>query len=893
MKRILYIFSLFSLLSSAFVAQDDPFTALLKKLEEFTKKYPQEKVYLHLDKPYYAVGDDIWFKAYVVDAKTSFASTLSHILYVELINEKDSITKQIKLPLQSGITWGDFKLSDTLSEGNYRIRAYTQWMRNVGPNFFFDKTIKIGNSWANDVFTTSTSQVLIENNAELIKNKINFLDKSGKPYANAAVSYEVELNDKNISRGKVITNANGDVEFTYANNQLNSNKHGEIKATITLPNKQKITKVIPIKYTTQSIDIQFLPEGGGLVENLPSKVAIKATGGTGLGENIIGRVVDNEQTEILKFETKYLGMGTFILNPLPGKTYKAIVKLSDGGEKVIQLPKAESSGYVLNVNNTDSAKMTIKVMLSADLIGKGNLNLVAQHNGEIYFNTTIPSEKQLVALSVPKMSLPSGIIQITLFSPTHQPVAERLAFVNNPSTKINLTVENLKPTYSTRENVELQLTAFANNKPIQGSFSIAVTNASVVTPDLENESNILTNLLLTSDLVGFIEKPNLYFLNEDLETRQRLDHVLLTQGWRKINWKSIFNDDPNKIAFPAEKSMKISGKITRAGKPVASGKVSLFSNSGGLFVVDTLSDANGNFNFDEMSFGDSTSFIVQARTSKEKKNIQIDLDRIPNQLVTSNKNTGDIEVNVNTKLMPYLTNSDKYFDEQLKRGFLNRTVMLKEVKIIEKKSLSPNSRNLNGPGRADQVITAKELENSFSLSMFLQARAPGVSVRGGLAVSNRNSGQMAIVLDGMKMSNDFLLDDINVYDIESVEILRSIGNTTIYGMDGLNGVIVITTKIGAGTSNNYPGYTPGIITYLPKGYYAVRQFYSPKYDVQPDNKPDYRTTVYWNPHLVTDPSGETKFNYFNTDQSGNYRVVIEGIDAEGNLARKVFTYLVN
>ena len=60
-----------------------------------------------------------------------------------------------------------------------------------------------------------------------------------------------------------------------------------------------------------------------------------------------------------------------------------------------------------------------------------------------------------------------------------------------------------------------------------------------------------------------------------------------------------------------------------------------------------------------------------------------------------------------------------------------------------------------------------------------------------------------------------------------------------------------------------------------------------------DNKPDYRTTVYWNPHLVTDPSGETKFNYFNTDQSGNYRVVIEGIDAEGNLARKVFTYLVN
>lgn len=895
MKRILYVFCAFSLLSfNAFSMQDDPFTALLKKLEEFTKKYPQEKVYLHLDKPYYAVGDDIWFKAYVVDAKNSVPTTISNILYVELIDDKDSITKQIKLSLKSGITWGDFKLSDTLSEGNYRIRAYTQWMRNAGPAFFFDKTIKIGNSWANDVFATVTSQIYTESDAEKVKSKISFLDKSGQPYTNAAVSYEVALNNKNISRGKTITSASGDVEVTYTNNQLNTNKSGEIKATITLPDKQKITKTIPIRNTTQSIDIKFLPEGGGLVENLPNKIAIKAINGNGLGENISGKVIDNENTEVLKFETEHLGMGSFILNPSPSKTYSAIVKLTNGDEKIIQLPKAENSGYVLTVNNIDSAKMAIKVMLSTDLIDKGNLNLVAQHNGEIYFTTTIPSEKQLVNLSVPKINFPSGIVQITLFSPNNQPVAERLAFVNNSTDKINLSVENLKSSYSNRENVEFNFSALANNKPIQGSFSIAVTNATIVAPDLENESNILTSLLLTSDLVGYVEKPNHYFLNNSLKTRIALDHLLLTQGWRKINWKSIINNEPNTIAFQPEKSMKISGKITKGGKPVANGKVLLFSNSRGFFATDTLSDANGHFNFDEMSFGDSTRFIVQARTSNEKKNVQIDLDLTPNQFITPNKNTGDIEVNVNTKLMPYLSNSDKYFDEQLKRGFLNRTIMLKEVKIVEKKSLTPNSRNLNGPGRADQVFTAKDLENAFSLSMYLQARAIGISVRDGLAISNRASKPkpMAIVLDGINMGNDFLLDNISIYDIESVEILKSIGNTTIYGMDGLYGVIVITTKIGAGTSNNYPGYTPGIVSYSPKGYYAVRQFYSPKYDAQSDSKPDYRTTVYWNPHVVTDPTGKTKFNYFNTDQPGTYRVVIEGIDALGNLARKVYTYIV-
>ncbi|HTM97561.1 MAG TPA: hypothetical protein VL088_02405, partial [Pedobacter sp.] len=99
---------------SAFVAAEDPFTELLKKLEEFTKKYPQEKVHLHLDKPYYAIGDDIWFKAYVTDTRTSALTTASKILYVELIDEKDSLRQQLKLPLLSGIGWGDFKLPDSL-----------------------------------------------------------------------------------------------------------------------------------------------------------------------------------------------------------------------------------------------------------------------------------------------------------------------------------------------------------------------------------------------------------------------------------------------------------------------------------------------------------------------------------------------------------------------------------------------------------------------------------------------------------------------------------------------------------------------------------------------------------------------------------------------------------
>lgn len=880
---------------SAFIVAEDPFDELLKKLEEFTKKNPQEKVYLHLDKPYYAIGDNIWFKAYVTNAKTSAPSTLSSILYVELINERDSIKKQLRLQMQSGITWGDFKLPDSLSEGNYRIRAYTQWMRNDGPTFFFDKTIKIGNSWSNKVFTKATNEYSTENNTQKVNTTLQFADVNGAPYANAAVTYEVQLNNKNIDRGRGKTNSTGEIIIPIVNTQPNNYKSGKIIATITLPNNSTVVKTIPIKTTSTITDVQFFPEGGTLVEGLPSKVAIKAVNSNGLGENVSGIVVDNDGTEILNFQTTYLGMGSFILNPLPGKTYVAKVKFANGTQSTINLPKTEKSGYVLTINNTDSAKMAIKVMLSPDLMNQGDMRLVAQHNGNVYFVTKVPSIKQLISVVAPKSDFPSGIVQLTLFSAANEPVCERLAFVNNRTDKIDLQLQNLKPSYAKRGKVELSFQTNNNAKPIQGSFSIAITNAGIVTPDPENESNIYTGLLLTSDLAGYVEKPNHYFLNNDPKTKAELDLLMLTQGWRKIEWKKIATAQFPAITYQPEKSLKISGTITKGGKPVPKGKVMLFSNTGGFFATDTVSDANGRFNFDQFAFTDSVKFVVQARTDKNNKNVQIDLDIVPGQIVTTNKNTGDIEVNVNETLKNYLKQSDDYFNELVKRGLLDRTIFLKEVNIVQKKNPTPNSANLNGAGRADQVITAKELENAISLSQYLQGRVAGLTIQQGNAYLLRAGGRgaMAIVLDGMNMGNDFNLDDIVVTDVESVEVLKSIGNTAIYGGGGSNGVLVVTTKRGAGTESNYNRYAPGIVTYAPKGYYQIRQFYSPQYDVKPDSKPDLRTTVYWNPHVVSDPTGKAFIKYFNTDQSGLYRIVIEGIDSEGDLVHSVHTYQVN
>ncbi len=888
----LTILFVFALCKTPISAQELPFEAFLKRLSAHTSKNAQEKIHLHLDKPYYAIGDDIWFKAYTVNAKTGQPSLISNLIYVELISEKDSVSRQLKLPMRGGITWGDFKLTDSLAEGNYRIRAYTQWMRNAGPQFFFDKTIKVGNSWANKVFTKAVNDIKTENNQQLISTKIQFTDKQNLPYTSAEVAYEVKFDNKNVARGKATTGATGEITVNFTNKQSDANKSGFILATITLPNKQKVTKEMPLKTTSKAVDIQLFPEGGTLIEGLPNKIGIKAVNSNGLGEIVSGSIVNADGVEISSFQTGKLGMGAFFLNPEINGSYKAKITLNDGSVKTLDVPKASKSGSVLSVNNIDSAKMQIKVYLTPDLLNGRSYQIIAHHNGAVYFNTEISSSKQVVSVTVPKDSLPSGITTISLLNSEKLPVNERIVFINNVSDKIITTAENLKQSYTKREKVDLNLLTKNNGKPVQGSFSIAVTNTMAVKPDPENETNILTKLLLSSDLAGYIEKPNYYFLNNDITTRTDLDNLLLTQGWRKLNWKEISEDKEPVNSFAAEKKLGISGRVIKGGKPVVKGKISLVSFSGGFFMTDTLTDDKGRFNFDRIEFLDSTKFIVQARTDKDKKFVDIEMDIVPGQMVTKNPNTGDIEVNVNQSLADYLEQSGKYFDDLTRRGLLNRTILLDAVNIVEKRKPDINSSNLNGAGNADAVFTAKDLETAVSLGQYLQGRVAGVQIMNGQAFARGSQSPMAIMVDGMNFGGeDTNLDDIVVQDIETVEILKSGANTAIYGLQGGSGVIVITTKRGQGIRSVNP-YTPGIINITPKGYAVSREFYSPKYDVIQDSRPDYRTTVYWNPNVITDANGNANFSYFNTDVPGEYRMVIEGIDAEGNLARKVSTYEV-
>ncbi|MES3019719.1 MAG: TonB-dependent receptor plug domain-containing protein [Bacteroidota bacterium] len=900
-RRLLLLLSfIFLVVAFSFIQQDEPLKKILTQIEKYRDDYPQEKVHLHMDKPYYAIGDNIWFKAYVVHAENNQLSGLSKVLYVDLINDKDSIKQSLKLPLNVGLAWGDFTLSDSLKEGNYRIRAYTTWMRNFGEEYFFDKTFTVGNSIANTVLTNVAYTFSKTGNSEAVAADVQYTDMDGNPLANKVVNYNVNLDFRNIAKGKGTTDSKGNIKINFVNNQPFILKSGKILTTIMLDEKTAVSKSFPVKSTSNQANIQFFPESGELVTGIRSKVGFKAVGADGLGMKISGYIADKSNNKLTEFESQHAGMGYFRMLPLANETYTAYIKFEDGSEKTFPLPRVLPQGYVLTVNNSDAENLGITITTSEILQPDAKFTLVAQTNGIVQFVAKNKLEAQSFSAKIPKTRFPTGILQLTVFSPTNQPVAERLVFINH-SDFLNINLSASKKDFEKREKVKLTFDVKdTKEKPIIGTFSIAVIDETKVPFREAAETTIISNLLLSSDLRGFIEEPNYYFTDIDAAKVGELDILMLTQGWRRFEWKNILSNSYPNLVYRPETNMEISGRVKAlSGKPVIGGKVTLFSSSGDVFLMDTLTDANGEFKFQNLTFSDSTKFIVQARNEKDRKNVEIELNRIPAQLVTKNKNEAMLEVNVNRSILPYLQNSKNQFEEMRRYGLVGRSIMLAEVKVVEKKAILKNSSNLNGAGNADAVIKSEDLQNCVYLAQCLQGRVAGIIVSNGIVYSSRSMNSsfrgpvpMQIVIDGMMVEPDFL-SSINPGDVESIEVLKSGANTAIYGMRGGGGVLVINTKRPE-LNKDYRTYAPGIISYNPKGFYKGREFYAPNYaDPKINTKmADLRTTIYWNPNVISDSTGKASVEFFNGDGTGTYKAVVEGLGINGKAGRQIYRYSV-
>jgi len=244
---------------------------------------------------------------------------------------------------------------------------------------------------------------------------------------------------------------------------------------------------------------------------------------------------------------------------------------------------------------------------------------------------------------------------------------------------------------------------------------------------------------------------------------------------------------------------------------------------------------------------------------------------------------------INTRTGQGANESIKYASQNVPKGSL-----------IRNSASSYRSSSLAGPGHADQVVLGDEIKNAPNLISGLNGLLRGVDFSGGypmlrgggvVSLSGGSTPPMLVIVDGVTVPGG--LNNISPRNVESVEVLKG-PNASIYGSEGGAGVLIITSKM---ESEDAPvaSVAIGSVTFKPQGYYKVREFYSPKYDAAskaPGNAPDKRTTIFWAPGLATDGSGNASFEFYNSDDRGSYRVIVEGIDANGNPGRAIVKYKV-
>jgi hypothetical protein len=907
LKRSVLALSIISLLTFAFIPKGvDPVDKIVTALQKWNDNNPQEKVYLHTDKPYYVVGDTIWFKAYVTIGNKHQLSAMSGGLYVDLITESDSTAVSLKLPVTSGMSKGNFVLADSsFREGNYRIRAYTQWMRNAGSAYYYDKIFSVGNSVTNPVFAKIDYEFSKNGTKDVVTAVLTYTNDKGEPMINKTVNYELLEDFDVITTQSKKTDGDGVIRVV-----LQPGKSGKIDGTvihskINTIDKEIVVKDFAVKAASSQTDVQFFPESGPLVNGVRSRVAFKATGPNGTGVPVKGIITDEANATVGEFEATNFGMGFFRLQPEAGKTYQAKVSFPDGSEKVVKLPAAIDNGYVLSVfNNPETDTILVRVNASKAAVAAGqSLSLVIQTGGNVHYASTVPLNKPTFSVMIPAQELPSGIAQFTLFSPTGDPVNERIAFVQG-NDLMNLTVSTAKKTFAPKEKIEVTLEALDQKKtPIRGNFSVSVINESSVPIDETKESSILSHLLLSSDIKGYIEKPGYYFSKPSVETKTNLDLLMMTQGYRRFTWKEIMSDNPFKLPFKAEKlTSEITGKLVTLNKkplPVIGGQVVLLNNKLGGIIDTKITDANGVYKFSDLLMTNELTFTLQGRSEKGSANVEILVDKVKSEVMSPNPNKGDIDTDLRKSLLASYENSKRVEEDIQKRGMLGRTQVLKEVKITAGKKKRVFGLQVLMDGHADQTIRFKVGdENIINLMEWTKFRVPGIFFRqdesdacGLIYVATYRNEPMRIVVDGRTISDceaqDFF--QIDPTDIERLDVIRT--NQALINMIG-GTALAFTTKRGVGVFRKT--YTPNIINANPRGYNIVREFYSPVYnnDGNDSRVVDLRTTLFWNPSLMTGPDGKVKFNFFNSDGVGTHRILIEGINADGILGRQIYKYEV-
>ncbi len=663
------------------------------------------------------------------------------------------------------------------------------------------------------------------------------------------------------------------------------------------------------------LKMYFFPEGGDLIAGLKNRVAFKAVNENGFPVAVAGNITDSKGKVCGTIATIHDGMGTVDLQIESGETYTADIPSASGRTLQFKLPIVKDEGITLRVENTNANRMFVVLYRAEQNKERYNkLKVIAQLNAQVIMQADMNFEDGITAAPINKKNLPAGIVLITVFDSANNPLAERLAFVENYSLEqpiIKLDTLNLKARGKNQISFGLD--------SMVAAISVKVTNAALDEPNTI-EDNIVSAFLATTDLKGFIHQPGYYFKNKEAATLKHLDLLLMTHGWRRFEWKKVLQNDFVQLKYPVESAITFRGKVTKSDRTAAvkDGHVSFVIR--GEDSTRIMADANitdkGEFLVSDINFRKRAAVAYQG-TNNKKENLIVDVKLEPAYIDSLKRSTDKPLVNLDTIDINNRRNAwANYVYGLVKLADTVQSNYLGDVVVKARKMSKEDSLNnayASGPFIMGQTIDPTVYQNYTTVWQMLQAAVAGITVEGnffdpnvffnrfnGLNMLSDNNGSSVNVgsssggdvsVDVVTQTNGiaYFLNEVNVdkdvinslspSDIAVIKVLKNEG--TVLGAAA--GVIAFYTKKGEAVRWNP---TEKVYTKTEReGYAVIKTFFAPDYETYPDlnkNETDKRYTLYWNGNIKPAKDGKYRFRFFNNDISNKYKIIVQGIDAAGN-----------
>ena len=695
----------------------------------------------------------------------------------------------------------------------------------------------------------------------------------------------------------------------------------------------------------KALNVTFFPEGGKLVEGLPSTLFFKATDRQGNARNIRGQVLNQRGEVVATLSTCHDGMGRFVLTPNRGEAYHAEVTSEENDQtQRFDLPKAETRGFVMSVNNMRDENLIVQLSRNEQTDTTASVGLTILCRGEVTMFKRIDWQGRNTALlNIKKDELSEGVNQLTLFDAEGGIQAERLCFIFPRRGKnISLVGEKngeLKP----RQKVSLDFEAKdREGKPVSTTFSLSVRDADTETPTngAYGGGNMMTNLLLGSELRGYIHNADYYLEADDRTHRLHLDLLLCTQGWRKYDWAEMTRPHDFEVTYPVEEGIMVVGDLTSTfrnrKKEGVEMKVYLFNEAGDKRIGSATTDSLGRFAFLAEDFTGRWQMNIMTYEEDKLKEMNVNLKKVKSpQGRTYGSGETELFIHALNTEEPTTIQPDTLteYDAEQKRRWEN---LLPTVKVDgQKEWQSEFVRKWNNiiydmeDERMRMDETGEEyLEEYWDWLLKTNPFFGYVSVKTGISAdsffnSDYNKKHDTIVHSYKSRPIKFLIsrvgtggwllppgteggqehsinpEDLTVNDVEAIAICDK-PDARIVFQDGLQenhaesytrdpfldplnleskNYVYVTLFV----RNDYFRYKDkrGHRKTKIQGFTPERKFYMPDYSYTDlPNEQDFRRTLYWNPNVKTDAEGKATVQFFNTPTCRRIKVSAETVTGE-------------